>query len=715
MLGNSIKEKIMFSSLILSIATLIILSFLIIYFIKYNIEPYINFLQFEILKKGTVAIENIIFGIISELKTLSFLDDFREGKIIKDGIKIDFLGGNFYLVNKTFEVINKNLNPLYEILFYTDENGNFITTTGAMGNEKEREFFTEIIINNKEYFVSDPIISKSTGKEVFVISHRVVNNDNKTNGIISVNVTLEKLTEIIEGLRVGKTAYGWAIGSDGTIFAHKNKDFIMKMKIDELEKLKYKGVKKIYEKLNKDNCGLIKIIRPDGIKEILIYNKIRYTKGWIVGIAIEERELFFPILNLIKAIIITLIIVFILVSLISNIVSNLITSNIIKIDNFFIELSSGEGDLTHKIEIKTKDEIGVLATNFNLFIDRLRLIVSNLKDSIKNLKIIGEILSTNMMTTTTSVNELTLNTNNIKHLATNQKEFFIKSSESIMSMLNDIEKLNELIESQSGFLYESSGYVEKIVKNIEKSGAIFETNYNSIKKLLQLYKKNYEKVVELRNLIQKNPDFFQELDKIIVNFNEITKKLNFNDLEKLEINNFIDKNETNRKIKNKNEILRNYFNEIYENLSVNKNGIFNIIESIKIYLDEVYLKVKDNEIFYEGVLDLTRIISYEEDIVENSIFEQNKNLQEISNSIALMKDITNKIKISSNSILQLGHLIKEDIEKMNNLTEEINMSIVEMDDAFSSINNSLLNIEKISIDNKKNIERVEFDIKKFKT
>lgn len=79
----------------------------------------------------------------------------------------------------------------------------------------------------------------------------------------------------------------------------------------------------------------------------------------------------------------------ILISLISllviGFVSNMIISRMIKplIDasDMMGVLSEGEGDLTARLEVKSNDEIGKLAENFNSFIEKLRDIIMQVKDA----------------------------------------------------------------------------------------------------------------------------------------------------------------------------------------------------------------------------------------------------------------------------------------------------------------------------------------------
>ncbi len=58
---------------------------------------------------------------------------------------------------------------------------------------------------------------------------------------------------------------------------------------------------------------------------------------------------------------------------------------IVEITSIIDEISSGEGDLTKHIDVKSNDEIGDLAKGFNRFIDSQRIMIGDIKDRVNSL------------------------------------------------------------------------------------------------------------------------------------------------------------------------------------------------------------------------------------------------------------------------------------------------------------------------------------------
>ncbi len=101
----------------------------------------------------------------------------------------------------------------------------------------------------------------------------------------------------------------------------------------------------------------------------------------IIGV-LSERELNAPAVSLAYELIIcTLIFLVISVLFIALIARRLIVAPLRSLINSVEDLVSGNGDLTHVIEIKSHDELGELAGKFNTFIGYIRDVIIQVTDS----------------------------------------------------------------------------------------------------------------------------------------------------------------------------------------------------------------------------------------------------------------------------------------------------------------------------------------------
>jgi methyl-accepting chemotaxis protein len=197
----------------------------------------------------------------------------------------------------------------------------------------------------------------------------------------------------------------------------------------------------------------------------------------------DTRELIFKMILTISVIVLLVLVGIVLLSrfLVKGLGS---TANLLK------DISEGEGDLTASINIKQNDEIGMVADNFNKFMDKLRELIISVKHSSVNVASASSELSAaaDQMAATFSgqasqvtdvaaaTEELTASSSEVL-VALNQgaertKEAIVHTSEGHGSLLRAIEEMNTISDRVSELgtaiskLAESSGEIGSIVNVI---------------------------------------------------------------------------------------------------------------------------------------------------------------------------------------------------------------------------------------------------------
>ncbi|MFN3412288.1 MAG: cache domain-containing protein, partial [Exilispira sp.] len=346
-----ISQKILIYFSIISLIIFLVFSFFVISLIQNNIIPYTKNLVNEMTVRTSHQLGNLIEGYINELKVLSNDKAFKSG--------------NWDLVIEQIDYLADKINADFEMIFFADTNGKAYTSTKANANVKDRAYFIDIFEKNKPYSISDPIISRTTGAQIFVIAVPVYNSNKEKAGIIASTITLHKLSEIASTVSFGKSGYSFIFDSNKVIIAHPNKELIMKKNIFQLEEDGYSGFKEAEEKINSNDNGIFLVSNPQKIKENIIFADIPYSNNWKIALSIEERELNSSISAVIRLIIIITISSILVIVIFSIILGRLIVRPVKNVSKFFAQMSEGEGDLTQKITHKSKDEVGELSNNFN--------------------------------------------------------------------------------------------------------------------------------------------------------------------------------------------------------------------------------------------------------------------------------------------------------------------------------------------------------------
>lgn len=691
---SSISQKILLFFSLLSILVFISFAILIVSFIQNNIVSYILNLGSEVTQKGSNQLGVLFNGYINELRLLSRNQAFYNN--------------DWNLIKNELDHLADKMNPDFEMLFYADTNGDTYTTNKTITNIKDRGYFIDIFVKGKEYSISDPIISRATGAKIFVIAVPIYNNNKEKVGIIATTITLNKLSEIANNIKFGKSGYAFIFDSAGTIIAHPNENFTMQKKIEQLDEEGYKGFKTAFETFKTVDKGLINIVNPQKKKEVVNFAKIPYSNNWKIALSIADEELRSPITKVIQIIVLVSSTAILLTVLVSLVFGRLIARPVKNVSSFFMQMSEGEGDLTKKITHTTKDEVGELSNNFNKFISNLAKMVKSIRNSTDSLSKIGIDLSNQMTENAAAVNEISANAASIKKQIENQTDFINNTKKNVDSILENLEKLNQNIENQSASLIESSSSIEEMVRNIQSTNDILQRNNETVEQMMigaDKGKKGMDDVSDLVKEITTNSEGLMEAVNAIQN---IADQINL-----LAMNAAIEAAHAGESGKGF-AVVAEEIRKLAENSNTKGRSITNVLGQLKKSIDQVSEATSNTQKLFESFYELAKIVNQQESIIKNAMEEQSSGSKQILEAIKQISNITSNIKSDSSKMINDSTKIKDVFENLMSVTYEVNKSIEEMSVGLSQINSSISRIQDLSLVNKENISKVAQEMNKFK-
>ena len=182
----------------------------------------------------------------------------------------------------------------------------------------------------------------------------------------------------------------------------------------------------------------------------------------------------------------------------SRILSRL--NNITKIVD---ELSTGDADLTKRLDAGSYDEIGRLVASVNNFLEKFHSIMSTIKSSQQNLNEAGDVLAKEIENSTTTVSQMSDNIGLVNTQVKNQAESVDSSASAITQISQSIESLDSMIQSQASSVVEASAAVEEMIGNINSVDRSVVQMVNEFSILEQDTKNGIEQNSSVNSLIQK--------------------------------------------------------------------------------------------------------------------------------------------------------------------------------------------------------------------
>lgn len=239
-----------------------------------------------------------------------------------------------------------------------------IDSTGLGDNgvdENNSEYFKQAMLGKT--YISSPMESKNQGVVIYAATK--VNNSTEYNGVVYGVLKGDTFSSMIDNATIGKTGYSFITNKSGFIIAHKDRNIVNSFtNYIELAKKNpaLSDIKSVTEAMVAGKSGSQGYIL-NGNRMYLAYCPIQGTDGWAIGSTANVSEMMSGFYNSVL-ITVGLMILFIIIScLIAFRIANPIAKPIVSLVQRIEKLA--EGDLQSEVpEIKSRNEIGVLAASF---------------------------------------------------------------------------------------------------------------------------------------------------------------------------------------------------------------------------------------------------------------------------------------------------------------------------------------------------------------
>ena len=272
----------------------------------------------------------------------------------------------------------------------------------------------------------------------------------------------------------------------------------------------------------------------------------------------------------IKILMVTVIINIFAALLIGILISRVISRPIIKTSEMIKDIAEGEGDLTKRLQVASKDELGILAENFNIFVDKIRELVIQIKEnatiisaSAEELSATTEEVSAQAQSTTaatqqiaagmeessasleevnSSVNEITSSTTSLVHKSregkTTSEDMQKRAEETKNSAKKSIEIANNMYTEKQAQILEAIEKTKVVTKIVEISNVISQisdqTNLLALNAAIEAARagdagRGFAVVAEeVRKLAEQSSNTVSEVNPIINSVQNAVKELSEN-------------------------------------------------------------------------------------------------------------------------------------------------------------------------------------------
>jgi len=374
-----------------------------------------------------------------------------------------------------------------------------------------------------------------------------------------------------------------------------------------------------------------------------------------------------------------------------------------------MEIAEGEGDLTKRLNVKSKDEIGDMAMYFNETFENIRNLIGTIKHKVNALTNTGLELSTDMEKTGVAVSQISTQFDSMKGLVAQQEQEANEAAKASDEIKNNIENLNRLIEEQSDRVNTSSSAVEEMTANINSVTKTLVENGKNVSALAdasEIGKTGLQTVAQEIHEIAQESEGLLEINALM---NSIAAQTNL-----LSMNAAIEAahaGEAGRGF----AVVADEIRKLAESSSGQSKTTAGMLKKIKASIDNI-TKSSNDVLDRFGAIDSgVKTVAEHEQNIRNAMEEQETGGRQILESVGRLKDITVSVKKGAEDMAQSGgdvvNKTGEFIKISNKVVEGMNQIV---SGAMTQIKIAVENVNEMNDENNRNFDDLKKETEKFK-
>ncbi|WP_165313782.1 methyl-accepting chemotaxis protein [Vibrio ziniensis] len=263
----------------------------------------------------------------------------------------------------------------FGLSYYGNEQGEMFRQDPSLNtagyDPRVRDWY-KLAMQEKQAVTTEPYVSVTMKSLVVTLASPVIVNG-KIIGVVGSNLALNKLASDILSIAVPGNGYAFLVNAKGNIIAHNDSKLVLKPITDIHPNLTWDELKKSI-----DNRSQFEI-QLEGRTKILVSEPIAHT-NWVLVMVLDKKTLEEPIqATLLHQLLIAAGILIVLGLIASTVVARQL-KGLSQITLALTDIAEGNGDLTQRLDVNSKDEVGILAEKFNKFVDSLHTIMLNVRD-----------------------------------------------------------------------------------------------------------------------------------------------------------------------------------------------------------------------------------------------------------------------------------------------------------------------------------------------